>query len=324
LICEQPDPTETTVGGPVRGYAAGSMTYSIVARDPATGEFGVAVQTRWLAVGAVVPWLEPGVGAVATQSFVEIAYGPRLLKRLRAGEAPADALAALLADDPQADVRQVGVVDAHGRAAGHTGARCVREASNLTRESLTCQANMMERPTVPVALQAGYDRAAAEGLDLADRLMTALRAAEAEGGDVRGRQSAALVVSGPPGADPWVRSFDVRVDDHPAPLDELARVLQLARAFATMDEGDNALARGDRDAAAALYLRGLELAPDDDQAMVLAAGGLIQLGRIDEAAPLLRRAAAANPRWPEFIRRFSAAGHAPPVSDEDLRALFGE
>ena len=300
------------------------MTYSIVARDPATGEFGVAVQTKWLAVGAVVPWLEPGVGAVATQSFVEVAYGPRLLERLRAGEAPGDALAALLADDPQADVRQVGVVDARGRAAGHTGARCVREASNLTRENLTCQANMMERPTVPAALQAGYDRASADGLDLPDRLMAALRAAEAEGGDLRGRQSAALVVSGPPGVDPWVRKFDVRVDDHPVPLDELARLLQLARAFATMDEGDNALAVGDRDAAAALYMRGLELAPDDDQAMVLAAGGLVQLDRFDEAAPLLRKAKRTNARWPEFIRRFSAAGHAPPVSEEQLRELFGD
>ncbi|HZM72602.1 MAG TPA: DUF1028 domain-containing protein [Candidatus Polarisedimenticolia bacterium] len=300
------------------------MTYSIVARDPDTGEFGVAVQTKWLAVGAVVPWLEPGVGAVATQSFVEVAYGPRLLERLRGGAAPAEALAALLADDPQADVRQVGVVDARGRAAGHTGARCVREASNLTRENLTCQANMMERPTVPTALQAGYDRAAADGLDLPARLMAALRAAEAEGGDVRGRQSAALVVTGPPGADPWVRKFDIRVDDHPAPLDELARLLQLARAFATMDEGDNALAVGDRDAAAAFYMRGLELAPDDDQAMVLAAGGLVQLGRFDEAAPLLRKAKRVNARWPEFVRRFSAAGHAPPVSEDQLRELFGD
>ena len=300
------------------------MTYSIVARDPATGEFGVAVQTKWLAVGAGVPWLEPGVGAVATQSFVEVAYGPRLLERLRAGEAPNDALAALLANDPQADVRQVGVVDARGRAAGHTGARCVREASNLSRENLACQANMMERPTVPAALQAGYDRALADGLDLPDRLMAALRAAEAEGGDLRGRQSAALVVSGPPEDPAWSRPFDVRVDDHPAPLDELARLLQLARAFATLDEGDTALARGEREAAAALYLRGLALAPDDDQAMVIAAGGLVQLGRFDEAAPLLRKAARTNPRWPEFIRRFSAAGHAPPVSDEDLRALFGE
>lgn len=300
------------------------MTYSIVARDPGTGEFGVAVQTKWLAVGAVVPWLEPGVGAVATQSFVEVAYGPRLLERLRTGEAPADALAALLADDPQADVRQVGVVDARGRAAGHTGGRCVREASNLTRENLTCQANMMERPTVPAALQAGYDRAAADGLDLPDRLMAALRAAEAEGGDVRGRQSAALVVSGPPGADPWVRRFDVRVDDHPAPLDELARLLQLARAFATMDEGDNALAMGDRDEAARLYIRGLELAPDDDQAKVLAAGGLLQVGRREEAAALFREALPSNPRWPEFVRRFSAAGHAPPVNEAELKALFGD
>ena len=300
------------------------MTYSIVARDPATGAFGVAVQTKWLAVGAMVPWLEPGVGAVATQSFVEVAYGPRLLERLRAGEAPAEALAALLAADPQADVRQIGVVDARGRAAAHTGPGCVREASHLARENVSCQANMMERPTVPAALQAGHDRAAADGADLADRLMAALRSAEAEGGDLRGRQSAALVVCGPPGEPPWSHQFDVRVDDHPVPLDELARLLRLSRAFATLDQGDNALARGDRDAAAALYLQGLALAPDDDQAMILAAGGLMQLGRTEEAAPLMRAAVRANARWPEFIRRFSAAGHIPPVSDDDLRALFGD
>ena len=300
------------------------MTYSIVARYAVSGEFGVAVQTKWLAVGSVVPWLEPGVGAVATQSFVEVAYGPRLLERLRAGEAPAEALAALLAADPQADVRQVGVVDALGRAAAHTGPRCVREASHLVRDDLSCQANMMERLTVPAALQAGYDRSAADGADLADRLMAALRSAEAEGGDLRGRQSAALVVSGSPGDPAWSRRFDVRVDDHPVPLDELARLLRLARAFALMDDADSALARGDRDAAASLYLRGLELAPEDDQAMILAAGGLVQLGRTQEAAPLMRAARRANPRWPEFIRRFSAAGHIPPISDEDVRALFGD
>jgi uncharacterized Ntn-hydrolase superfamily protein len=298
------------------------MTYSVVARDPQTGALGVAVQTKWFAVGGVVPWLETGVGAVATQSFVEVAYGPRLLERLRAGDVPAAALEALLADDPQADVRQVAVIDSVGRAAGWTGARCVPEASNLTRENLSCQANMMERASVPAALQAGYDEAAAAGLDLADRLVAALRAAEDHGGDLRGRQSAALVVTGPPGDPPWARPIDIRVDDHHAPLDELARLLRLARAFATMDEGDNALAIGDNDEAARLYIRGLELAPDDDQAMVLAASGLLQVGRRDEAVELFRRALPANPRWPEFLRRFSAAGHAPPLSEDELRALF--
>jgi uncharacterized Ntn-hydrolase superfamily protein len=300
------------------------MTYSIVARDAATGTFGVAVQSKWIAAGAGVAWLEPGIGGVATQSFVEVGYGPRLLARLRAGEAPDAALAALLADDPRADVRQVGVVDASGRAAAHTGARCVREASHVTAENLSCQANMMERATVPAALVAAYTQALEDGLDLADRLVAALRAAEVEGGDIRGRQSAALLVSGPPGDPAWSRRFDLRIDDHEAPVEELARLLRLARAFEALDEGDAAFERGDRTEAATRYARGLELAPDDDQAVMFAAGGLLQVGRREEAAALFRRALGSNGRWPEFMRRLSAAGHAPPVSEEEIQDLFGQ
>ncbi len=292
------------------------MTYSIVARDLANGELGVAVQTRWLAVGAGVPWVEPGVGAVATQSFVEEGYGPRLLARLRADEAPADALAAELAADAQADVRQVGVVDGSGRTAAHTGARCVAEASHIVRDGFSCQANMMERPIVPAAMAAAYESAMASGADLADRLMAALRAAETEGGDIRGRQSAALVVSGVPGDPPWGRRFDLRVDDHPAPLDELARLLDLARAFEVLEVGDDALAKGHREAAAAAYARAVEIAPEDDQAALFTALGLIDLGRTQDARPLLRAALAANPRWRSFVQRYADAGHHAPVPVE--------
>lgn len=287
------------------------MTYSIAVRDPITGELGVAVQTRWLAVGSAVPWVESGVGAVATQSFVEEAYGPRLLERLRAGRAPDEALAALLAADPGADTRQIGVVDGLGRAAAHTGARCVAEASHLVREGLACQANMMERPTVTAAMAAACDTAAAAGDDLADRLMAALRAAEAEAGDIRGRQSAAIVISGKPDEAAWRRRFDLRVDDHPAPLDELARLLRLARAFEALDAGDAALAAGDRATAEAQYRLTVELAPADDQALLFAARGLAELGAVDDARPLAEAALSANPRWREFLRRYVAAGHAP-------------
>jgi uncharacterized Ntn-hydrolase superfamily protein len=296
------------------------MTYSIVALDPATGALGVAVQTRWLAVGAAVPWVEPGIGAVATQSFVEIAYGPRLLARLRSGEAPANALVAELATDPEADVRQVGLVDASGRAAAHTGARCVAEASHLVRDNLSCQANMMERATVPPAMAGAYAAAAETGADLADRLMAALRAAEAEGGDIRGRQSAALVISGAPGDPPWQRRFDLRVDDHATPLDELARLLRLARGFELLEFGDSALAKNDRDAAAVAYARAVDLAPEDDQAALFGALGLLDLGRAEEARRLVRTALAMNPRWRPFVRRYVAAGHHAPVPEE----LFDE
>ena len=168
------------------------MTYSIVARDPATGDLGVAVQTRWFAVGAGVPWVEPGVGAVASQSFSEEAYGFHGLRLLREGRTAAGALAELVAQDVDPEVRQVGIVDAAGGSAAHTGIRCVRFASHLVVAGVTVQANMMERPTVPAAMLATF-----LGTDgpLARRLVAALRAAEREGGDVRGRQSAAVVVA---------------------------------------------------------------------------------------------------------------------------------
>src|SRR5258705_12310343 len=191
------------------------MTYSIVARDPASGRFGVAIQSCWPFVGAGCPWVESGVGAVATQSFTEVAHGPNGLARLRAGEAAAEALAGLMAADPGEAVRQVGIVEAAGRAAAHTGARCVEAAGHLAAEGVSVQANMMERPTVWPAMLAAYQDG--EG-DFVDRLLAALRAAEAEGGDIRGRQSAALVISGAPGDPAWKREIDIHVGDHPDPL----------------------------------------------------------------------------------------------------------
>ena len=204
------------------------MTYSIVARDDRTGELGVAVQSRWFATGAIVTWARPGVGAIATQSFVDVRYGPAGLDLLAAGLAPEAALAQLLAMDPDPAVRQVGIVDSAGRTAVHTGGGCVEAAGHLTGPGVTVQANMMERQTVWPAMLTAYETAAG---DLADRLMAALWAAEGEGGDVRGRQSAAiLVVPGRAGAQPWETRFDLHVDDSRTPLAELDRLLTVARA----------------------------------------------------------------------------------------------
>jgi len=200
------------------------MTYSIVARDRETGRFGVAVQTCWPFVGAGVPWVESGVGAVATQSYAEVAHGPNGLAALRAGRTAPDALAALLAEDAARDVRQVGMVDADGRAACWTGTRCVAAAGHATADNLAVQANMMERATVWPAMVEAYLGATGS---FEGRLLAALRAAEREGGDIRGRQSAALLISGTPAEPAWLRAVDVRVDDHPAPLDELERRLQV-------------------------------------------------------------------------------------------------
>jgi uncharacterized Ntn-hydrolase superfamily protein len=285
------------------------MTYSIVALDPVTGELGCAVQSRWPGVGSDVPWVEPGVGVVATQSFSEPGHGFNGLRLMREGRTAPEALAAVLAPDADEAVRQVGIVDAAGRSAAHTGLRSVRYASHLVAPGVSVQANMMERPTVPAAMLAAFTGTDGE---LADRLMAALRAAEREGGDVRGRQAAALVVApGTPGSPPWARRFDLRVDDHPAPLDELARLLRLARGYAAMDEAERAMWREDAEAGVAAGRRSVALAPDDDQVRLWSAVWLAVAGRMDEARAAYDAAAAAEPRSAEILRRFAEAGHLP-------------
>jgi uncharacterized Ntn-hydrolase superfamily protein len=202
------------------------LTYSIVARDPKSGELGVAVQTGTFGVGTGVPWAEAGVGAVATQSITEHSYGPFGLELMKAGRSAEEALAGLVAADPKQQFRQVGMVDAEGRAAAHTGASCIRDCGHLVGDGFTVQANMMARDTVWGAMAAAYETA--EG-SLPRRLLAALDAAEAEGGDFRGPQSAAiLVVKGEPTGFPWKgRVSNLRVDDHGDPLGELRRLLDM-------------------------------------------------------------------------------------------------
>jgi uncharacterized Ntn-hydrolase superfamily protein len=296
------------------------VTYSIVARDSRSGELGVAVQTRWPNVGSIVPWAEPGVGAVATQSFAEESYGPLGLARMRDGASAQEALDRLLADDPDREVRQVGVVDAMGRAASFTGAKCVYAAGHQTSTGLAVQANMMERPTVWPAMAAAYE--AADG-DLADRLLAALRAAEAEGGDVRGRESAALLVVPATGAA-WATRYDLRVDDHRAPLDELARLLELARAYEVFDRAQEQATAGDLAGAASSMESALRHAPDDDQIVLWGALFLAGAGRLPEARQLFDRARRVEPRGGEHLHRFLAAGHLPADVAPVLEALTAD
>jgi len=293
------------------------VTYSIVARDAATGEFGIAVQTRWPNVGAVVPWAEPGVGAVATQSFAEESYGPLGLARMRDGASAQESLDRLLADDPEREVRQVGMVDASGRSAAFTGTRCVLAAGHVTDDGLSIQANMMEHPTVWPAMAAAYRTATG---DLADHLMAALRAAEVEGGDVRGRQSAALLVV-PATGPAWASRYDLRVEDHRAPLDELARLLRLARAYEAFDRSQEPALAGDLAAAAAAMDDAHELAPDDDQITLWTSLLMAGVDRLPEARRLFAEAARVEPRGGEHLRRFLAAGHLPPEVGPLIDAL---
>lgn len=283
------------------------MTYSIVARDPATGELGVAVQSRWLNVGSGVPWAEPGVGAVATQSFMLESYGPLGLEAMRGGASAPDALGQLLEADARREVRQVGMVDGSGRAAAFTAARCVQAAGHLTSENLSVQANMMERSTVWPAMAVAFQSSRG---DLADRLLAALQAAEGEGGDVRGRQSAALLVV-PGTGEAWATRFDLRVEDDRAPLDELARLLGLARAYEAFDRAETLAETGDLAAAVALMDEAHALAPHDDMVTLWTAVFAAGAGRMDEARELFAQASRVEPRSAEHLRRFVAAGQLP-------------
>jgi uncharacterized Ntn-hydrolase superfamily protein len=282
------------------------MTYSIVARDPASGELGVAVQSHVVSVGAIVHWAEPGVGAVATQSLARRAYGPGGLERMRAGASATDALAALLAEDDEREVRQVAMVDAAGRVAVHTGARCIAAAGHVTGDGYCAQANMMRRDGVPEAMAAAYEATAGP---LAERLLAALDAAEAAGGDIRGRQSSALrVVRTEPAGDEADLLHDARVDDHRDPNVELRRIVRLRTAHLRLDRADDLRAGGSVDDAVREARAALELAPESVQLGFWWGLELAKLGRDEEARPLLHRAFAADPGWRELVPRLVTAG----------------
>ena len=292
-------------------------TYSIVARDPATGELGVAVQSHWFSVGAAVPWAEAGVGAVATQSFVDASYGPLGLELMRAGRSAPEALRGLLAADDGRDVRQVAMIDAQGRVAAHTGSKCIAAAGNLVGANYSVQANLMEKPSVWPAMARAFE--AATG-DLTDRLLAALEAAQREGGDIRGQQSAAiLVVRGQVTGRPWVdREVDLRVEDHPDPLGELKRLVRFHRAYQHMDAGDNCAAKKDWDCAMREYGAAEKLLPEQMEVVFWHAVTLVTGGRVEQALPLFKKIFAREPKWAELVDRLPAAGLLP--ADEKLLA----
>ncbi len=303
-------------------------TYSIVARDSTTGEVGVAVQSHWFSVGPLVPWAEAGVGAVATQSFIEPGYGPLGLELMRLGRAAPDALRALVSTDADSMVRQVAMIDAEGRVAAHTGSRSIQAAGHRLGAQYSVQANLMERPTVWDAMARAYETATG---DLADRLLAALAAAEREGGDIRGRQSAALVVvRAKMTGRPWVdRRFDLRVEDHPDPVGELRRLVRLARAYEYLNEGDAHVTRNDLERALVSYGEATTLVPDsatNGEAAFWTGVTLAGAGRVDEGLGYLVRAYRADSRWAVLLRRLPAAGLLPADSslvERLVRAMGG-
>jgi uncharacterized Ntn-hydrolase superfamily protein len=275
------------------------VTYSLIARDPETGELGVAVQSHWFSVGPIVPWACPGVGAVATQANAEIAYGPRGLALLAAGVEPSAALSRLRAADPAAESRQVGIVDARGRTAAFTGASAIPFAGHVIGEQVCCQANMMSSSEVWPAMLAGY--LSADG-PLAWRLLAALEAAERAGGDIRGRQSAAMLVV-PAAGEAWETAVSLRIEDHPEPLQELRRLLALSDAYVLAGQADELSGLGRFDQAAVLYRRASELAPGNHELLFWAGLGAAHQGDFDRALRDVRAAVAQQPGWRELLAR---------------------
>jgi uncharacterized Ntn-hydrolase superfamily protein len=297
-----------------------ASTYSIVAFDPETGQLGAAVQSHYFRVADVI-WVEPNVGAVATQSFVDFAYGPLGIEMLWMGKTPQEALDALTSVDPQADVRQVAMIDDEGNVAAHTGERCITYAGHQIGPNYSVQANLMRDSTVPAAMAEAFETT--EGT-LAERLMAALEAAEAEGGDIRGKQSAAIrVVTGEPTGRIWEdRIVDLRVDDHAEPIKELRRLLTMQIAYDWVDVGDELFAEGDIEGAALAYGRAMELAPDNIEIKFWYAVTLVSVERIDEALPVFRECFEAEPIWRELVPRMPHSGLLP--DDEALLARILE
>ena len=287
-------------------------TYSIVARDPATGEMGVAVQSHWFSVGSIVTWAEAGVGAVATQSLVDPAYGPRGLELMRQGVPAPKALAQLVAADAGRNGRQVAMVDASGAVDAYTGPNAIAAAGHHVGAQYSTQANMMGKPTVWPAMAKAFEAATGS---LADRLLAALEAAEREGGDIRGRQSAALLIVKAKGSGkPWVggdRVFDLRVDDHPQPVAELKRLVRLQKAYTHANRGDELMTEKKVEEALQEYAASAQLAPEIVELPFWQAVTLASIGKEAEAAPIFKAVFAKEPIWAELLERLPAAGLFP-------------
>jgi len=285
-------------------------TFSIVARDPATGELGVAVQSHWFSVGPIVPWVEAGVGAVATQSFVDPSYGKNGLELMRAGKSAPDALKELLEKDEGREVRQVAMIDAQGRVDAWTGKNDIQAAGHFVGKNFSVQANLMLNDKVWPAMARAFENTKG---DLADRMLAALDAAQAVGGDIRGRQSAAIiVVTGKPTGQAWKdRTFDLRVDDSPQPLLELRRLVKLQRAYNHMNAGDLAVEKKDNEGALREYGAAEKLVPDSAEMIYWHAVALVNMGRVDESLPLFRRVFAMDRNWIILTPRLPKSGLLP-------------
>ncbi|MBN1219257.1 MAG: DUF1028 domain-containing protein [Anaerolineae bacterium] len=297
-------------------------TYSIVARDPATGEMGVAVQSHWFSVGSVVSWAETRVGAIATQALANVAYGPNGLELLKQGKTAPEVVAALTEADEDREVRQLAVIDAKGTVAAHTGQRCIAEAGHQLGDNFSVQANMMLNNTVWPEMAQAFERSRGH---LAERMMAALEAAQAAGGDIRGQQSAALVVvkgqaTGKTGEDHYI---DLRVEDHPEPVQELKRVLRVFRAYEYMNAGDEALEKNDVEGALTAYRTAETMLPDNLEIKFWHAVSLANARRVAEALPIFKDIFSQDNNWAILVQRLPQAGLLK-IGREHLRRIMAQ
>lgn len=295
-------------------------TFSIVARDPETGEMGVAVQSHWFSVGSLVAWGEAGVGVVATQAFVNPSFGPRGLELLKKGMTAQEVVDTLISNDEGRNVRQLAIVDAKGNSAAYTGKKCIPEAGDIVGNGYSVQANMMLNNTVWSAMSKAFENSKGP---LAERLVTALEAAQKEGGDIRGKQSACLlVVRGNATGNLWEdRLIDLRVEDNPEPIKEIKRLLNVYRAYEHMNKGDLAVEKNDMKLAMNEYNAAMKMFPENLEMKYWTAVTLANTGEIEKALPMFKEIFAKDKNWKELTRRLPAVGLLS-VDENNLKTIL--
>ncbi len=299
------------------------MTYSIVARDKKTGELGVAVQSHFFSVGSIVTWARAGVGAVATQAMVDIKYGPLGLELMSGGRSAPEALEALLKADSSRDSRQVAMVDSKGRVAAHTGSKCLPHAGHATGDGFSCQGNIMRTGKVWGAMKKSFETN--KTLPLAERMVEALAAAEKAGGDIRGKQSSAILVVSPDLKPTYWEGklVELRVEDHPTPVPELKRLLRYQRGYEWANKGDDFLTAKDYPKALEAYTKALELVPEIDELKFWAGIGLLSGGNPEKGEAMLKEVIAKDRNWAEVIKGIAKV-RSPPIASEVLTRLTGK
>ncbi len=295
-------------------------TFSIVARDTITGEMGVAVQSHWFSVGTIVSWGEAGVGVVATQSFVNPSFGPRGLALLKQGLTADQVLNLMIEADPGKDVRQLAILDSRGNVAAHTGKNCIADAGHIVGDNFSVQANMMLNNTVWNAMEQAFTKSTGT---LAERLLLSLEAAQEAGGDIRGKQSTALLVVKPESSGQvWLdRKVDIRVDDHPEPIKELRRILKVHQAYEHMNNGDLAIEHNDMDLAMKEYSTAEAMFPENEEMKYWHAVTLANIGELLESLPLFREVFKKNKNWVELTPRLIKS-QLLLVTDDELKTIL--